>query len=312
MEALIARSPAVLSQPTIITGMSGTTNLATTARPLVRAAASTTASLVVASGRSHLITNSGTLAYTVTTTGNSGYTLNPGDSLIVAWNGTGSAHVLSAIASSSTGGGGGGTTSTNLVQTAHGRVTGEIGRPLSNTALFDDTSLNNWPTGILLNIVDTNTVQVAKPADVVTLAVSLLVDGAAFNVSLGRRVWFDTSATLYKQTRQADGISGLGPQLYVLSVGSSTFTALVCDFQPVAWRKFTPFTLTGTHITNEQVGVVPAGVAADLRVWVNGHLVSTSDATFNALTGVLSWTGLALEGLAVEGMWVQGDFEPLF
>lgn len=309
MDALVARSPAVFSQPTILTGISGTTNLATSARPLVRVSASTTASLVVASGRSHLITNAGTIAITITTTGNAGYTLNVGDSLLVAWNGTGSAHVLSALASQ----GGTGTTSTStlFVHTAHGRTTGEIGRPLSGKDLFVDTDPLSWPTGILRNVVDVNTIDIAKTGDVCTLPIALLVNGGSFNVSLGRKTWFDTSATLYKQTRQTDASTGLGPQLYVLSVGASTWTAIVLPFVPVAWRKIPEYELTPTDITNKSCGLLTAGLAVDADVWFNGKMVSSLDASFNALTGVLSWTGLALESQAVAGMKVQGYFEPL-
>lgn len=309
MDAMIARSPAVFSQPTILTGLSGTNNLATSARPLVRVSASTTASVVVASGRSHLITNAGTIAITVTTTGNAGYTLNVGDSVLVAWNGTGSAHVLSAL--SSQGGTGTTSTSTNLVHTAHGRVTGEIGRPLSGKDLFVDTAALSWPTAILMNVPDTNTLTIAKTGDVVTLPVALLVNGAAFNVSLGRKVWFDYSATLYKQAREPDALIGLGAQLYVLSVSASTFTAVVLPMVPVPLRKIPEYTLTEQNITDKQCGLLTAGLAIDAMVWFNGTLVSSLDASFNSLTGVLSWNGLGLDGQALAGMRVQGLFEPL-
>lgn len=307
MTTLFAKSPPTLANPTIMS-IAGAVNVATSARPLVRAAASTTATLTVTAGRSHLITNSGTLSYTVASTGNAGYTLSPGDSLVVSWNAAGSAHVLAGIASSSVGGGG--EVVANMVHAAHGRVSGEIGRPLSNNDLFSDTTEGSFPTGVLINVIDTATIQIAQPGSVLTLPVTLLNGGAAFNPTIGRRAWFDTSALLYKQIREADAQSGTPSQLYVLSVGATTFQAIVQPLVPIAWRKFTDFTLTTQNITDKSCGIVGAGVAQNLIVYCNGHRISATDATFNALLGTLNWTGLALAGTAQAGMWIQGQYEP--
>ena len=159
---------------------------------------------------------------------------------------------------------------------------------------------------------DTSTIAIDKPGDVVTYPTTLISGGDAINLALGRKLWWDKSATLYKQARESTSHPGAPAQLYVLSVGTGTFTAIVLPLVGQCLRKAPEYTLTATDITNKSCGLLTAGLAIDAVVWFNGTLVSSLDASFNSLTGVLSWSGLGLDGQALAGMRVQTLYEPLF
>lgn len=307
MPAIIAQPRPITSDPYYIsTGVNHT--VPTTASYLVLAQPTVDdVVFTVSSGRSHYIMNIGTKRAIVDVITAPNVTLQSGQALKVIWDSASNLHWTflenTSIAS--------GATTTNYVQASHGRVSGEVGRPLFNGAIYDDADISHWPTGILLAVFDTSTISIAKPGDVVTLSTTLLSGGDAINLSLGRNVWWDKSATLYKQTRMTDSHPGVPAQLYILSVGTGTFTAVVKQFVAQPMRKLAEYTLTGTDVTNKQCGLITAGVAVDAVVFFNGVLVSSLDATFNSLTGVLSWTGLGLDGQAEAGMKVQGLYEPL-
>lgn len=307
MPAITAQPRPITSDPYyVVTGTNHT--IPNTAAYLVLAQPSVDdVVFTVSSGRSHTIMNIGSKRAIVDVITAPNVTLQSGQALKVIWDATSNLHWTflqnTAIAS--------GATTTNYVQASHGRVSGEVGRPLFNGAIFDDADISHWPTGILQAVFDTSTIAIYKTGDVVTLSTSLLSGGDAINLSLGRNVWWDKSATLYKQTRQTDSHPGVPAQLYILSVGTGTFTAVVRPFVAQPLRKIPEYTLTGTDVTNKQCGLLTAGVAVDALVFFNGVSVSSADATFNSLTGVLSWTGLGLDGQAEAGMKVQGLFEPL-
>lgn len=263
--------------------------------------------ITVSSGRSHRILNSSTTKrLIVDSTIAANVTAQPGQAVDVMWDSAANQHRTFLFNSASTSG----AVTTVYTQAGHGRGFGEIGRPVSNGALFVDTDITTWPTGILTNVIDTSNFEIAVTGDIVTLFTALLDGGVGINLSLGRNVWWDASAALYKQTRQNDAIKGVPALLYILSVGATTFQAVVRPMVAVPWRAFTEYTLTGTDITNKGCSVIPAGVAIDGLVYAGGILLSSADATFNALTGVVDWTGKALDGRAVAGMKMQGMYEP--
>lgn len=268
--------------------------------------------ITVSSGKSHRIMNISTtnrLIVDVITAPN--VTVQPGQGLDAIWDSTSNLHwtwTWNTAVSTSTS-----SSDTYLTAATHGRTDAEIGRPLYNSTIFVDTNIEHWPTSVLLQKISNDVLKIAKPGDCITLSTTLLSGGDAMNLTLGRNVWWDNSATLYKQTRMADAQPGVPAILYILAIDTvaDTFTAVVRPLVAQPWRKLTEYTLTGTDVTNKECALITAGIAMDAMVWFNGVLVSSADATFNPLTGVLDWDGLALDGQAEAGMKVQGLYEPL-
>lgn len=268
--------------------------------------------ITVSSGKSHRILNispTNRLIVDVITSPN--VTVQPGQGLDAIWDSASNLHwtwTWNTSSSSSPA-----SSDTYLTAATHGRTDAEIGRPLFNSTIFIDTDATHFPTSVLLQKITNDVLKIAKPGDCITLSTTLLDGGDTMNLTLGRNVWWDNSATKYKQTRMTDAALGVPAILYILAIDTvaDTFTAVVRPLVAQPWRQIPEYTLTGTDITNKQCGLITAGIAVNALVWFNGHLCSSLDATFNSLTGVLSWSGLALDGQALAGMKVQGLYEPL-
>lgn len=118
-------------------------------------------------------------------------------------------------------------TDSNIVTYAsHGLVSGDVGKPLSGSAILDDADATHYPSTVLLEVVNSNTLRVASPGRLVTLAVALLSGGSGYSIATsGRYVYWDKSAGTYSGTLPSDGMSPA--VLELLSVGASTFVARV-------------------------------------------------------------------------------------
>lgn len=115
-----------------------------------------------------------------------------------------------------------------LTATSHGRVSGDIGKPMFGGAILDDTSETHFPNGVLLGIPNTNTVVIAGPGAIMSIPVALLEDGASYDITTsGRFVFWDASVGTYVADLPADTASKIPDILEIISVGASTFTARV-------------------------------------------------------------------------------------
>ncbi len=197
-----------------------------------------------------------------------------------------------------------------IAATAHGLVAGDVGKPLSGVAILNDTTSTHWPTGILMAVPTVDQLMVAIPGAHVRLPLTLLEFGSSWSFSThGRITWWDFSTTQHRAARQPDAVRGMCSTLYVLSIGPTTFDAIVRPM--VSQLRLIPEkTLSAGDITSKFTSLLPANVAADVWVTIGGIPVSTEDGTFTSSTGNLSWTGLGLESTAVEGLRVMGFWEP--
>ena len=193
---------------------------------------------------------------------------------------------------------------------AHGLVAGDIGKPLSGTVILNDTTSTHWPTGILMAVPTVDQLMVALPGARVRLPLSLLEFGSSWSYTThGRVTWWDFSTTQHRATRQPDAIRGMCSTLYILSIGTTTFDAVVRPM--VSQLRLIPEkTLSAGDVTSKFTNVLPANVAADAWITVGGVPVSAEDGTFTSSNGNLSWTGLGLETTAVAGLRVMGFWEP--
>ena len=197
-----------------------------------------------------------------------------------------------------------------VAATAHGLVAGDVGKPLSGVSILNDTTSTHWPTGILMAVPTVDAIMVALPGAHVRLPLTLLEFGSSWSFSThGRITWWDFSTTQHRAARQSDAIRGMCSTLYILSVGPTTFDAIVRPMT-AQLRMITEKTLSAGDITSKFTNILPAGIAADAQVTVGGVPVSTEDGSFDSATGNLSWTGLGLESTAVAGARVMGFWEP--
>lgn len=200
---------------------------------------------------------------------------------------------------------------------AHGLVAGDIGKPLSGTVILNDTTSTHWPTGILMAVPTVDQLMVALPGARVRLPLSLLEFGSSWSYTThGRIGWWDladvdtpTNGVKYRPVRQPNAARGMASCIYILSIGTTTFDAVVRPM--VSQLRLIPEkTLSAGDVTSKFTNVLPANVAADAWITVGGVPVSTEDGTFTSSNGNLSWTGLGLEATAVAGLRVMGFWEP--
>ncbi len=203
-----------------------------------------------------------------------------------------------------------------LAATGHGLTDADVGKALTSrltsptVTILDDTNSLHWPIGILMKVPTVDQLLVAMPGAHVRLPIALLEFGDSWSYTThGRVTWWDLSELKHRPARQSTAYRGMASTLYVLSVGPTTFDAIVRPMVP-ALRMIPEKTLSASDITNKYTSLLPANAAADVQVTVGGVPVSTEDGTFTSSTGNLSWTGLGLESTAVEGLRVMGFWEP--
>lgn len=203
-----------------------------------------------------------------------------------------------------------------ITATAHGLVSGDIGKALTTKstnptiALLDDTDLTHWPIGILMGVPTVDQLLVAMPRSRVRLPLALLEHGSSWSFTThGRYTWWDLSDGKHRAERQSSAARGMCSTLYILSIGTTTFDAIVRPMQPML-RMIPEKTLSAGDITSKFTNILPANTALDVQVTVGGVPVSVEDGIFTSSTGNLSWTGLGLESTAAEGDRVMGLWEP--
>lgn len=198
-----------------------------------------------------------------------------------------------------------------FAQTSHGRVAGDVGKPLFQSAIYNDTATTTFPTSILAHILDANTLIVALPGAHVTLPVSLLQGGAGYNIAAsGRLLWWDFSANTYVPARPVDAAKGAPPILYILRIAGGNVDAQVRPLVTQPMRLLSEYTITAADVTNRYCNFMTANTAMDGMIWIDGVLMSSLDVSTSWSAGTCSWNTLRLEGRVEAGMILQGLYEP--
>ncbi len=117
-------------------------------------------------------------------------------------------------------------------RTGHGRVSGDVGKPIDGEGVIvDDAAADAYVSGVLAGVPDVNTLVVAPVGSpVFDIAIGLLDGGDTYDISTdGRFVYWDLSAGVYKATLPADSKIGAVLQLIdpSISSGATTFNARV-------------------------------------------------------------------------------------
>lgn len=116
-----------------------------------------------------------------------------------------------------------------VTATAHGLVSGDIGKPLSGTVLLDDANVLHYPSGLLDSIPDSNTLTLAIQTAEVVLPLALLENGGSFDVNAnGRFLFWDLSAVLFRASPPADSV--MPSILEYVTKDASNFTARIRCF----------------------------------------------------------------------------------
>lgn len=117
---------------------------------------------------------------------------------------------------------------TVVTYAAHGRTTGDIGKPLRFGAIWDDTSATTQWQHILHSIVDANTLRVVRHAEEITIPSALLTGGPGYSIaSSGPFVYWDASAGVYTATRPVDSAGQAGAVLELITVSGANAFARV-------------------------------------------------------------------------------------
>jgi hypothetical protein len=197
---------------------------------------------------------------------------------------------------------------------AHGLLVGDVGKPLTvnaaTLAVLNDASTTHWPVGVLVDTPETGQLMVAFPGARVRIPIALLENGVGHSFSThGRLVWWDLTASQYRPARQSDARRGMPAILWIISIGTTTFDAIVRPLS--AQQRLLPeYMLTSDDVAALTATILPPNAALDGLFSAGGIALSTEDATFTPSTGVLSWTGQGLATRATAGMRIQGYYEP--
>jgi len=117
-----------------------------------------------------------------------------------------------------------------FASTAHGLVSGDVGKALSAGELFDDESSIHRFSGVLARVIDANTILVAVSGAQFVFPIALLENGSSYNPADdadGRWVFWDLDQSLYVAEEPYTSHPSVAEVLEILSVGVSTFTARV-------------------------------------------------------------------------------------
>ena len=196
-------------------------------------------------------------------------------------------------------------------QVSHGRTSGDVGKPLFQSAIYNDTATTTFPTSVLAHVTDANTLLVALPGAHITIPTTLIEGGSGYNIAAsGRLLWWDFSANLYKPTRPADSQKGGPPILYILRIVGGNVDAQVRPLVTQPMRLVDEYTLTAADITAKYCAFLPANTGIDGILFLDGIALSSLDCIISWSAGTVSWNTRALDGRAEEGMILKGLYEP--
>ena len=193
---------------------------------------------------------------------------------------------------------------------SHGLTSGDVGKTLTKSGIYDDVIVTDRPSCVLMEVIDANILRVAFPGAMVRIPIARLERGVGHVYAThGRRLWYDKSTNWYRELRPADSARTAPAILYIVDIATTTFDAVILPLESII-RYMTPYVLTSGDIAAKEATIIAAGAAYDVMLFAGGVLLSDDDATFSSLLGKLSWTGKALDTVAVAGMKIQGTYEP--
>lgn len=117
-----------------------------------------------------------------------------------------------------------------ITATAHGLVSGDLGKPIDTEGVILDDVLATEFLGVLVSIPDANTLELAPGGSVITIANALLENSGTWDLAdtaEGRYADWDKSQTLYVDGRPYDSHPQQLHKLVIESIGGSTFRARV-------------------------------------------------------------------------------------
>ena len=120
-----------------------------------------------------------------------------------------------------------------IAKTAHGFVSGDVGKPISSGAvLLDDTDETHYPIGIIKNRISADIIQ-AVSNGIVQFSESLMEAGYDIDDD-GPYVYWDESAGKWVSSRPEDSNPSIREILFIQSIAGSVVTARVLDWGPPA------------------------------------------------------------------------------
>ena len=129
--------------------------------------------------------------------------------------------------------GGGGTASNQIKMTAHSLTVNDVAKPIVDGGIFDDTSTTTWPTGILLAIVDPDTVEIPFPGQQFTVPAALIDPGYIYAAD-NRWMSWDSSSNYWTTPKPDDTVGDMSEQIEILeSAGGGDFYAVWHDHGPL-------------------------------------------------------------------------------
>lgn len=119
-----------------------------------------------------------------------------------------------------------------VTKTSHGLIADNVGSVLAQDhTILSHLSTTDYPIGILMEVIDANTIVVAPPNSLITLPVARLEHTNTYNINThGKYVFWNVIAGIYHATRVISTASQIKDILEVISVGSTTFDARVRPF----------------------------------------------------------------------------------
>lgn len=116
----------------------------------------------------------------------------------------------------------------------HGYTAAMIGRMLFGSQVYDDTSQDSWPTGVLAEYVDANSFRYATEGSWLDIDSSFFEAGYSIDVD-GRFLFWDSSDMKYKKSKPLDSDPRLGPVVMVNYLESGKYNCTVLGLGPNSW-----------------------------------------------------------------------------
>lgn len=116
----------------------------------------------------------------------------------------------------------------------HGYTAAMVGRVLFGSQVYDDTSQDSWPTGVLAEYLDANSFRYATEGSWLEIDSSFFEAGYSIDVD-GRFLFWDFSDMKYKKQKPLDSDPRLGPVVMVNYLESGKYNCTVLGLGPNSW-----------------------------------------------------------------------------
>lgn len=116
----------------------------------------------------------------------------------------------------------------------HGFAAAMVGRVLFGHQVYNDTSVDAWPTGVLAEYIDSTSFRYATEGSNLDIDDGFFEAGYSIDLD-GRFVFWDFSDLLYKKSKPLDSDPRLGPVLMVNYLDSGKYNCTVLGLGPNSW-----------------------------------------------------------------------------